>query len=823
MQNPRRTYKFILILSLSVISLIVVPRNVSAADWQEVTDKRNRTSKTYQDAENPNKFSWDGSLATIHYESTIDSGNYDSPVDMTPVRVNNAVLDGWEITQNGWHYRLGTPTDKGEDGWVGFGGRKGERWFNFRLAQVGYLEWNNKHFDDVGGAINYDRENLSTQVNNLTLGPNNEELPVESALSWKNLWTTPDGGSLGIRWRVNGDELKEEIVVDQKAREWSATNKASKTKKDETWFGFVFDIDWDDIPKVIRDGVEKSKGSDLDLVDEGKNIEFKDETDRLLAFMPISDAWVVDSNGEEISNSRTELRKRFYKQGNDTYLLVGLRSDTLDSLPDGDLIIDPTLNYQVGASAWNDHEIKDVTIPGTNGTYGYLDTYAHWGNRTSAGQYGGVRFTGVTIPVSSVISTSYLSFRAHLDTAGVTCNLRIEGNDIAAAVAPTKTADFWALTRTTNSVDWNNVDSWVGGTWYNTPSLNIIIQELVDSYNYSAGSAMQFPLANNSSSTDAYRTYRTFDSTPADAPRLHIEYSTNNTPSSPTSPTQLKNDASTTISNQGYTNETNVKLRASATDADTTETLTLFLEAVANADSFSSPATPTTGTSCASGTAYADCASKIWYVTSSSDNYSSTPYTGAVNVTGLTNTTGYKWQVKACDDTPACSSWVVYNATTSNFTIDTSAPTISSPTSSDSSEYIYTNGTTIYYGDDMSSAQSFTVSGSTSDGGSGLNQATFTSTCLGSPGADATPAAWSATYEDVSSADTCTTTITVTVSDAAGNTATQDYTISYDTTNPSVVSSPTSSSHVTSTWSIDTTIDVSWTAATDTGGSGVSG
>jgi hypothetical protein len=74
----------------------------------------------------------------------------------------------------------------------------------------------------------------------------------------------------------------------------------------------------------------------------------------------------------------------------------------------------------------------------------------------------------------------------------------------------------------------------------------------------------------------------------------------NTAPNSPTSPTQLNNDASTTISNGGYTNETNVKLRASVTDSDNPDTETLFFEAVANSGSFASPATPTTGTSCAS-------------------------------------------------------------------------------------------------------------------------------------------------------------------------------------------------------------------------------
>ncbi|MCK4891636.1 MAG: hypothetical protein KAS78_03130, partial [Candidatus Pacebacteria bacterium] len=150
----------------------------------------------------------------------------------------------------------------------------------------------------------------------------------------------------------------------------------------------------------------------------------------------------------------------------------------------------------------------------------------------------------------------------------------------------------------------------------------------------------------------------------------------------PTSLTQLKNDGTTAISNQGYTEENNVKLKASATDEDNPEIITLFFETVLNSGSFNSPATPTTGTSCISGTEWSSCSNKIWYVTSSSGDYTSTPYTGTTNVAGLSDAASYKWQVKACDDNNECSSWAAYNATVPNFTVDTSGPTISlsSPT-----------------------------------------------------------------------------------------------------------------------------------------------
>ena len=146
-------------------------------------------------------------------------------------------------------------------------------------------------------------------------------------------------------------------------------------------------------------------------------------------------------------------------------------------------------------------------------------------------------------------------------------------------------------------------------------------------------------------------------------------------PSSPTSPLQYKADGTTAITNEGYTSETSVKLKASVIDADNPEIINLFFESALHDGSFNSPATPTTGTSCASATEWDSCASKIWYVTSGSGDYTVTPYIGTVSVAGLAND-GYKWQVKACDDSGSCSAWVAYNATVPNFTVDSSTPDI---------------------------------------------------------------------------------------------------------------------------------------------------
>lgn len=181
----------------------------------------------------------------------------------------------------------------------------------------------------------------------------------------------------------------------------------------------------------------------------------------------------------------------------------------------------------------------------------------------------------------------------------------------------------------------------------------------------------------------------------------------------------------------------------------------------------------------------------VWDTNSThSFNDTETQWTTGTLAQSPSSSGSYYLHVKAFNNEDAANGTVDYGP----YQIDVDSPVIASPTSSDSSDYIYTNGTSIHYGDDMGSAQSFSVSGTASDsGGSGLSQATFTSTCLGSPGADASPAAWSGTYSDVNTDDTCSgaTLITVTVADTAGNSDTQTYSVTRDTTNPSIDTGPT--------------------------------
>lgn len=155
----------------------------------------------------------------------------------------------------------------------------------------------------------------------------------------------------------------------------------------------------------------------------------------------------------------------------------------------------------------------------------------------------------------------------------------------------------------------------------------------------------------------------------------------NSAPNTPTAPYQLKSDSVTTLPNQDWSTSTTVYFGASATDPDTSEMVTLYVQLATTSENFITDTTKPSG-ACTWGTAYgAACPSGIWFVASSSvGDYSVTPFTNEVSVTGIPqSSTGYKWQVISCDDsTPdatACSSWADFNPSLPNFKVDSVAPT----------------------------------------------------------------------------------------------------------------------------------------------------
>jgi hypothetical protein len=169
------------------------------------------------------------------------------------------------------------------------------------------------------------------------------------------------------------------------------------------------------------------------------------------------------------------------------------------------------VEYTVGANA-ND----------TNTNYStWNDGDDCWAGKWASAVLGvSLRWTGVTIPVGSIVKTSYIIVTAYgYDNAKGSANIYF--NDALAPVAPTDATTFAAKVLTTASVPWSPTD-WVQSSTYNSPDISAVLNELIASYDYSAGSAMQAMLIGSSSGiNDDFNIGTKNRSLPA---ILHIEY-----------------------------------------------------------------------------------------------------------------------------------------------------------------------------------------------------------------------------------------------------------------------------------------------------------
>lgn len=174
-----------------------------------------------------------------------------------------------------------------------------------------------------------------------------------------------------------------------------------------------------------------------------------------------------------------------------------------------------TVEYQIG------HSDNDGLLYSYNNQF--IKTYASeiWGENSNNWIYSCfMRWTGVTIPAGATITAAYISFY-HNNTVGSPATCEIYFEKAANPEAVTSYSNFTGRTKTTA---YTNISSG-SGTWWNSDSIVSIIQELVNAYDYSSGAAMQaFVVGANAGAGNNYYTAYGYDSDPAKAPILHIEY-----------------------------------------------------------------------------------------------------------------------------------------------------------------------------------------------------------------------------------------------------------------------------------------------------------
>ncbi len=194
------------------------------------------------------------------------------------------------------------------------------------------------------------------------------------------------------------------------------------------------------------------------------------------------------------------------------------------------VVIDPTLDLQVGAGAndgyWLEHFFFDAADT-------ELDAGYQSGGPNRANFF--ARFTSVTVPQGATIgANTYLSCRGGVTTTtayNAICAIAADN-----AAAPTTEANAESATRTTAAVNWDG--AFTVDTWYNSPGISSVVSEVVARAGWASGNAMVIYVEGRLDS-GAFARFNSYELTAANAPKLHIEYTSGSTLTRTSTPTTV--------------------------------------------------------------------------------------------------------------------------------------------------------------------------------------------------------------------------------------------------------------------------------------------
>ena len=139
-------------------------------------------------------------------------------------------------------------------------------------------------------------------------------------------------------------------------------------------------------------------------------------------------------------------------------------------------------------------------------------------------RYVGVRFLNVSIPKGVTITRAYVEFKAHDDDDKyVDLTIRGEAGADATRFGPAD-RDISDRPLTAVSLPWSDIPAWKKDSYYQTPDLAAVIQEIISHPGWSSGNALAI-LFRSPDVSEKRRAYA-HDTTPGDAPLLHVDYGT---------------------------------------------------------------------------------------------------------------------------------------------------------------------------------------------------------------------------------------------------------------------------------------------------------
>ena len=133
----------------------------------------------------------------------------------------------------------------------------------------------------------------------------------------------------------------------------------------------------------------------------------------------------------------------------------------------------------------------------------------------------GMLFTGVTVPQGATIcSNTYLQFQADESNSEVTSLIIYADDSDSAANLNNSNGNISGRAPTLAQVPWNNVPPWTTGNTYQSPSIQTVIQEIVDRGGWASNNQMLMIVRGGGGS----RVAESHNGNAGAAPILHIEY-----------------------------------------------------------------------------------------------------------------------------------------------------------------------------------------------------------------------------------------------------------------------------------------------------------
>jgi hypothetical protein len=328
------------------------------------------------------------------------------------------------------------------------------------------------------------------------------------------IWDSAYGPGINFEWQAQTARMQKRIVVDTLAALGSPPQFIidggnpylripfifQKTSGVEIWIGGV---EWD----------EKANNPQLTA----GTVEFKDSGGLLFS---MAQPWAKGTVDESNAPDQLQGIYSFHKTGPNLFIEVRIPWVWLE-LANYPVVVDPSIDYQVGASA---DDAGEGSTGGMN-----LTNVSH--NVDDRDEWFGARWTGVTIPDGDTIDLATVDMKVvHSSQDDAQHELRFEDGSTPGTFT-SSSGDISGRTYTTAFYDWDDINMGVGnGAWISTavtlPDLSAIVQELQDSYDYSSGLAMVYTHRGQvgiPSSSDL--TVLTYDNATADAAKLHIEHS----------------------------------------------------------------------------------------------------------------------------------------------------------------------------------------------------------------------------------------------------------------------------------------------------------